>query len=129
MRRDTTIAVVLLAAACFACGGRHPIEVEPGPEPQVPDSIYIRIRNDHFSDARIHALYTDGTRYPVGMVTGKSVGEVTAIVWRPRPLVLEIRLIGPSEVYLSDEVLPAPGDIVALSIPPNIKSSAFFRRR
>jgi hypothetical protein len=130
MRGVTTIAFsAWVAAAGFACGGRRPIEIQPGSSEQIPDSLYVHIRNDHFSDARIHAVYLGGARYSLGGVVGKSVGELTTVVWRPRPLVFEIRLIGPSEVYLSDELLPAPGDVIGLTIPPNIRSSAFFHRR
>lgn len=130
MRAVAAIAIgACVAGVIGACGGRRAIEVEGGSAPQAPDSVYVRVINDHYNDVRVHALYEGGSRYAMGFVVGKSPGPLTAIVWRPRALVFEISFVGPEEVYLSDELVPAPGDVIQLTIPPNIASSVNFRRR
>ena len=130
MRGVASIAVgVCVAGALGACGGGRAIEVERGSAPEVADSVYVRVINDHYNDVRIHAVYEGGIRNPLGFVVGKSHGSLTAIVWQPRALVFEISLIGPDDVYLSDELILERGDLIQLTIPPNIASSAFFRRR
>jgi len=130
MRGGGWIAIgACVASIVGACGGRRAIEVERGATPQIPDSVYVRVRNDHFNDVRVYALYEGGARYSVGFVVGKSSGPLTGILWQPRALVFEISFVGPEEVYLSDDLVPAPGDVIQLTIPPNIASSAYFHLR
>jgi len=130
MRGVASIAGLLFVAAPIAgCGGGHVIEVERGSAPQVADSVFVRVTNDHFNDVRIHAHYEGGSRYALGMVVGKSQGPLTGFLWQPRALVFEVDLIGPDEAYFSDEVVASRGDVIQLTIPPNIASSLFFHRR
>ena len=105
------------------------IEVQHASTPQVNDSIYVQVINDHFSDARIYALYEGGARYTLGLVVGKTKGQLTPILWQPRGLQFEVSFIATEGVYYSDELLLEPGDVIQMTIPPNIATSAFFRRR
>jgi hypothetical protein len=119
--------VALLVAA--ACGGKREIEVHHAAAPQVNDSIYVQVINDHFSDARIYAIYESGSRYTLGLVVGKTKGQLTPILWQPRGIQFEISFIATEGLYYSDELLLEPGDVIQITIPPNIATSAFFRRR
>lgn len=125
----TVILGTCLAGAIAACGGSREIEVRHAATPQVNDSIYVQVVNDHFSDARVYALYDAGARYPLGLVVGKTKGRLTPILWQPRAIQFEISFIATEGVYYSDELLLEPGDVIQVTIPPNIATSAFFRRR
>ena len=122
----TTLATAVLVAA--ACGGGREVRVRRAVAPTVADSIYVQLVNDHFSDARVYALYEGGGRYPLGLVIGKGKEQEAAILWQPRPLVFEISFIAEEGLYLTEELMLEPGDLIQLNIPPNISSSAFFRR-
>jgi len=128
----TAALVVLLACpviALAACGGGREVRVQRAAAPAVPDSIYVEIVNNYFYDARMYALYGGGARYPLGIVVGKGEVVRAAIPWQPRRLTFDIYFIGESTEYYSDDLDLEPGDVVQLTIPPNIASSAFFRRR
>jgi hypothetical protein len=122
----TTLATAVLVAA--ACGGAREVQVRRAVAPTVADSIYVQLANDHFNDARVYALYEGGARYPLGLVIGKGSVQEAALLWQPRPLVFEISFIAEDGVYLTEELMLEPGDLIQLNIPPNISSSAFFRR-
>jgi hypothetical protein len=122
----STLAITLAAAA--ACGGAREIDVRHAAAPDVQDSVYVQVSNNQFYDARVYVLFEGGARYSLGMIVGHMKGEVTPVLWQPRPMVFEISFIAQEGLYYSDEVVVDPGDMVFLSIPPNIGSSAFFRR-
>ena len=123
----TTVLAWTLAVA--ACGGASEVEVRHAPTPHSADSIYVDVVNDYFYDARVYALYEGGHRYTLGIITGHSESPTTAVLWQARPIVFEISFIGAPGLYLSDELMLEPGDAIKLTTPPNIASSAFFRRR
>jgi len=131
MHRTATLAALLACPtiALAACAGGREVRVQRAAAPAAADSVYIEIVNNYFYDARVYALYGGGARYPLGIAVGK--GEVMrgAVPWQPRRLTFDIYFIGESTEYYSDDLLLEPGDVVQLTIPPNIASSAFFRRR
>jgi hypothetical protein len=124
--------MVLLAGAALvgvACGGGPDVSVPHAAVPHVGDSIYVEIVNEHFNDARVHAIYDGGHRYTLGLVVGHSKAPLNGIPWQPHPLVLEISFIAAGGPYYTHDLLLAPGDVITVRIPPNIATSAFFRRR
>ena len=123
-----SVALCWMVVIGGACAGSSEVEVESAASPVVQDSIYVRFINNHFYDARVYVLYGGGARHPLGIIVGKSEGEITPILWQPRTLEFEISFIWETGLYLSDDLSLEPGDIVNLTIPPNIASSTFFRR-
>jgi len=123
----TAVGSLLAVVACG--GGTKEIEVQHAPTPQVSDSVYVEVANQYFYDARVYALYEGGHRYPMGLIVGNTTSPPVAILWQPRLLAFEISFIGAPGLYLSDEIMLEPGDAIKLTIPPNIATSAFFRRR
>lgn len=126
----TRMAVLLLSAGliAMACGGAREVEVHSAASPELTDSVYVRVTNDHFADARLYAIYEGGSRYPLGLVSGKSKAPLQAVLWQPRPLVLEISFIAEPGLYYTEDLMLERGDVVQITIPPNIATSAFFRR-
>ncbi|MDH3457112.1 MAG: hypothetical protein OER90_09745, partial [Gemmatimonadota bacterium] len=120
----TTTLVITIAAAA-ACGGAREIEVRHAAVPEVDDSVYVQVSNDQFYDARVYVLYEGGARYSLGLITGHMKSAVTPVLWQPRPMLFEISFIAREGLYYSEEVVVDPGDMVFVSIPPNIGSSAF----
>ena len=105
------------------------MNVERGAFPTPPDSVFVRIINDTYFDARVRAVYEGGLRYPMGTIGGNRTKGEISIPWQPRSLAFEIQLvIGPGTFY-SQEVTVVAGDLVELRLPPNIESSGLFRRR
>lgn len=119
--------IAVTVAACAGTGGKE-IEVEPAASRVTQDSIYVRVINDHFYDARVFVLYGGGERHSLGLLVGHTESQLIPVLWQPRRLEFEISFIGQTGMYLSDDISVAPGDVVHLTIPPNIASSAFFRR-
>jgi hypothetical protein len=130
MRRRALAGALTGLLLAAACGGKGEVSVEHADEPdQGPDSVYVHIINNHFYDARIHAKYDRGQSYSLGTVVGSDEqGRSTAIAWSPQPLVFEVLLIVASERYVSYEINLERGDVVQLTIPPNIGSAGTFRR-
>lgn len=120
-----TAAIVTVAA----CGGARDVDVRHGAVPDVGDSVYVELVNEHFNDARVHAIYAGGHRYTLGLVVGHSKAPLTAIPWQPHPLMLEVTFIAAGGPYYTEDLLLDPGDVITVRIPPNIETSAFFRRR
>ncbi|UCC72310.1 MAG: hypothetical protein JSV86_18380 [Gemmatimonadota bacterium] len=131
MRNITgSIALYWIAVTVAACAGtsENEIQVEPAMAPAPRDSIYVRVINAHFYDARVFALYEGGERHPLGLVVGHTESQLIPILWQPRRLEFEISFIAETGLYLSDDLSLEPGDVVHLTIPPNIATSAFFHR-
>ncbi len=122
----TSVATAVLVAA--ACGSGREVNVRRAVSPAVQDSIYVEVVNNHFSDARVYALYEGGARYSLGLIVGKGQMQEAVILWQPRPLAFEVSFIAEEGVYLTEEFTLDPGDLIQLTIPPNIGSSVFFRR-
>ncbi|KPJ94680.1 MAG: hypothetical protein AMS18_03245 [Gemmatimonas sp. SG8_17] len=116
-------ALVIVAAACSQS---NPITIAHTPTPLVRDSIIVTVINDHFYEARVHAVYGQGLRYPLGVMGMKRENGPFTIPWHIEELAFEIDMITISGRYVSDEIPVQPGDLVELRIPPNISSSAFF---
>lgn len=129
MQRFRMVVLPLCAGLiAVACGGARDVEVHSAAAPEVADSVYVRVTNDHFADARLYAIYEGGARYALGLVSGKSKGPMQAVLWQPRPLVLEISFIAEPGLYYTEDLMLERGDVVQITIPPNIATSAFFRR-
>lgn len=121
----TAVALALLAAAC---AGSQDVQVEEAALPALPDSIYVEVTNDHFYDARIHAVYDGGQRHTLGTIHGNGGHAEVALGWQPRPLTFLISFIIGGQAYVSHPVDVVRGDIVEVRLPPNIEASGFFRR-
>jgi hypothetical protein len=119
----TPFATLALAAA--ACTG-GPSLGESGPE--APDSIVVEAFNDHFYDARIHAVYAGGQRRTLGTIVGNGGHAEKVLEWEPHALVFEIMFIVSGESYISEPIDVSRGDYVEVRLPPNIDASGFFRR-
>lgn len=130
-RRLAAPGLLLVGAALVggACGGARDVNVRHAAVPNVSDSVYVEIVNEHFNDARVHAIYEGGHRYTLGLVVGHSKAPLNGIPWQPHPLVLEISFIAAGGPYYTHDLLLEPGDVISVRIPPNIETSAFFRRR
>lgn len=129
-RRAALITLLVGASlVAVACGGGRDVTVQHAATPNVGDSIYVEVVNEHFSDARVHAIYDGGHRYTLGLVIGHSKAPLNGIPWQPHPLVLEVSFIAAGGPYYTHDLLLEPGDVITVRIPPNIETSAFFRRR
>jgi len=122
---SNTIAVALVIVGA-ACARSNPITIAHPPTPLQRDSIIITVINDHFYEARVHAVYNQGLRYPLGVMGMKRESGPFTIPWHIEELAFEVDMITIAGRYVSDEILVQPGDLVELRIPPNISSSAFF---
>lgn len=125
-----SIGLAFIAVTVAACAGtsENEIEVQPAASPVTQDSIYVRVINDHFYDARVYVLYDGGERHSLGLHIGHTESQLIPVLWQPRRLEFEISFIAQAGLYLSDDLSLQPGEVVQLTIPPNIASSAFFRR-
>lgn len=123
--RFVAVAALILGAACASA---QQLQDEPVVALAPPDSVFIEVINDNYYDARIHVIYDGGARYSLGTIAGNQRQAEMAIPWQPRSLVAEVTLIIQGGVYLSDVLDVAPGDLVQIRLPPDMASSAFFRR-
>ncbi len=93
-------------------------------------TIRIEVRNDNFLDATVYAM-GDGMTFRLGQVTGKSGGT---FILDPRKvsvnrgLRLLVELLGSSEAYISDTVLPDAGATVYLQIGATLRQSFISMR-
>jgi hypothetical protein len=120
--------MTLVVTCAIACGGSREVEIQHAAVPMVNDSVYVRVINDHYSDARVYVVYDSGARYSLGLIVGKTKAPLAPILWQPRRLAFEISFIAAEGLFYSDDLLLEAGDVIQLRIPPNIASSAFFRR-
>ena len=116
-------ATAVLLVLITACASR-----EQRDETAVPESMVIEAFNDHFYDARIHAVYTGGQRRSLGTVPGNGGSTRTVLAWEPHALVFEVSFIIGGAEYVSLPVEVSPGEHVEVRLPPNIEQSGFFRR-
>lgn len=120
------ITAVAIAITAASCAGRQ--NGDGAAQPADTDSIFIDAVNEHFYDARIHAVYTGGQRRSLGTVAGNGGSTRTAIAWEPHSLVFEISFIISEASYVSQPVDVSRGQNIELRLPPNIDQSGFFRR-
>jgi hypothetical protein len=125
LRSSNTIAAALVIVVA-GCSRGNPITIAHTPTPLVRDSIIVTVINDHFYEARVHAVYNQGLRYPLGVMGMKRENGPFTIPWHIEELAFEIDMITIPGRYVSDEIPVQPGDLVELRIPPNIASSGFF---
>lgn len=118
----TLLALVVVLGGCAGIRSEAP---EPGTR---PDSVYIDAVNDHFYDARIHAVYAGGQRQSLGTVPGNGGTAQLTIPWEPRALTFRIMFVVSGQTYLSLAVDVNRNERMELRIPPNIDASGFFRR-
>ena len=121
-----SLALVVSTVACPR--GRPDVSVKDSESPKAPDSVFVEVTNDHFYEARVHAIYDGGQRFSLGTIAGNGNHAQVAIGWQPRSIVFEINFVVGAGVYLSYPVEAAPGDVIEVRVPPNIEASGFFRR-
>jgi hypothetical protein len=115
MGRFIRASHLLALAVLTGCGGRS-TDVSPRPEGQA----MVEVVNQGFSDMVIYAL--DGAqRVRLGSVTGHSSRTLTIpghLVGAGGTLRFLADPIGGNRTPVSEEMVVQPGDIVALTIPP-----------
>ncbi len=119
------VGCVLFALACGHGGNAFTTN---GSDPQLGDSVAVRVVNDNYYSARVRAIYEGGGRFIIGTVESHNGGDDFMIPWQPKPLLFEIDLIIGPGLYLSDRVHVVPGDQVELQLPHDLEQSGFFRR-
>jgi hypothetical protein len=116
---------MLAAVALTACAGLRSEAPEPGTR---PDSVYIEAINDHFYEARIHAIYAGGQRQTLGTVPGNGGHARLTMPWEPRALTFQIMFVVSNATYQSVSIDVNRNERIELRVPPNIDASGFFRR-
>jgi hypothetical protein len=125
MRATLALPPLLFAAIAAACAhGKSP----GPPAPSVHDSIAVHVVNQNYYDATIYWVYQGEARRRLGIVQGNQSELMFKVPWGPRSLAFDVDLIVGTGVYRSQEVSVSPGDVVELTLPPNIQSSGFFHR-
>jgi hypothetical protein len=124
-RRTIVLAFLLLSVtACHRGGNADGGDAQPAR----PDSIFVAALNEHFYDARVHAVYDGGQRRSLGTIPGNGGRSLTALPWEPRALIFEISFVIGGTAYISQPLDVTRGERVDLTLPPNIDESGFFRR-
>ncbi len=117
----TALATLVVIAGCAK--PRRLVEREQPftREPVAEQAIRIRVQNNNFMDARLHAVGLHG-RYLLGVVTGKQQA-VLALPWDfSGPLRIEIDLLVGGEC--TTRIMDAdPGDTFDLRIAPVLSMS------
>lgn len=117
--------VVLTTASCIRTPGRridNPFAAPGSSERE--GSIQIRIENQNFNDATVHAV-RGGERIRLGEVTGKSDKNFT-VRWNfSLPLEFEIHLIGGDGCGVRPLSVD-PGDRVWVRIPTRVPGSQCY---
>lgn len=115
--RLATAAVLLLAVgSCYRPGRKNPFAA-PG-SGQGEGTIHVRVENENFGDATVHAL-RGGERIRVGQVTGKS-SQSFQVRWRfSLPMEFEIDIVGGDGCAIRPMTVD-PGDEILVRIPPEI---------
>lgn len=119
-RRSAATAILLVLSA--GCAGRQ------ARDEAVPENVVIEAFNDHFYDARVHAVYTGGQRRSLGTIPGNGGSTRAMLAWEPHALVFEVSFIISGAEYVSHPVEVSPGEHLEVRLPPNIDQSGFFRR-
>ena len=117
---------LLVLVACAR--SRAALETDAASIREGGDSVFVEVVNDNYYDARIHVVYDGGGRFTLGTVPGNQRQPVRAIPWQPRPLVAQVSLIIGGGTYQSDRIDAAPGAVIEIRVPPNLRESGFFRR-
>ncbi len=118
---------LLLLVACARSRAAPETNAAPSPR-EGGDSVFVEVVNDNYYDARIHIVYDGGGRFTLGTVPGNQRQPARAIPWQPRPLVAQVSLIIGGGTYQSDKIDAAPGAVIEIRVPPNLRESGFFRR-
>ena len=127
MKSHLTTAVSV-AVFGLACAGSKGMVDDPAALADVPDSVYIEVVNEHFYDARVHAIYEGGGRHTLGTVPGNGGHAEVALGFKPRALTFVVSFIINNERYVTDPIDAVRGEILALTVPPHIEASGFFTR-
>jgi len=80
--------------------------------------LWLEVQNDHFSDARIYAVW-GGQRERIGMVIGKTT-EVMETQWRDRDLRIQVDFVAAGG-FTTDRVLVSPGETLYFQIPAHAR--------
>ena len=109
------LAFVLVALATAGCGpaGGRPVALfgEPGGK----QLLTIKVSNNNFNDATLHALLEGGVRRRLGTVTGKGTGSFTLEWTNTAPLQIEIDFLAGSKCT-TQAINAQPGDALDLMI-------------
>ncbi|MFW6331528.1 MAG: hypothetical protein ACOC3J_07370 [Gemmatimonadota bacterium] len=92
------------------------------------DSVHVLVVNEHYYDARVHAVYAGGHRHALGTIAGNGGTTEATLNWEPHPLVFQIGFIISGHNYVTEPVDLVRGEHIELRLPPNIEMSGHFRR-
>jgi hypothetical protein len=123
MTRQLIVAAALALLGTGCASGRNADQAAAQPE-----RIFIEAFNDNFYDARVHAVYSGGSRRSLGTIAGNGGRAQLTLGWEARPLVFEVSFIIDGASYVSYPVDVTPGQSVVVRLPPNMQASGLFRR-
>lgn len=118
------LLALALAVVVAACSARHDDSSGTAAE----ERVVVATFNDHFYDARIHAVYGGGKRQTLGTIAGNGGKSEVEIGWEPSGLVFHIDFIISNEEYVTWPIDVNRGQHIELRLPPNIGASGYFRR-
>jgi hypothetical protein len=121
-RASAVLALALGLAACAKPQAKNPFAA-PGTG-RGEGSIRVRIENQNFGDATIHAI-RGGERIRLGQVTGKSEKDFTMRWTFSLPLEFEVHIIGGQGCGVRPLSVD-PGDRVWVRIPTQIGASPCY---
>lgn len=129
--RPVTAATMAIAAMCvlLACArlpGMGKSAKRQAGTP--PDSVFVDVLNEHYYDARIHAVYSGGQRRSLGTIAGNGGRARRGLAWEPRALLFEVVFVTDGSAYVSYPMDVAAGNSIEIRLPSNIDESGFFRR-
>lgn len=124
--RTTTIVTLTLLLLTPGCAGRQ--DQARDAEATEADSVVIVAVNEHYYDARVHAVYEGGPQVTLGTIPGNGGTVEAALPWDPRALIFEISFIISGAGYVSEPVTVTRGEHLEVRLPANIDMSGFFRR-
>jgi hypothetical protein len=122
LRVSTVLVLALGLAACAKPQAKNPFAA-PGTG-RGEGSIQVRIENQNFGDATIHAI-RGGERIRLGQVTGKSEKSFTMRWNFSLPLEFEVNIIGGQGCGVRPMSVD-PGDHVWVRIPTQIGASPCY---
>ena len=116
--------LILSATACYRGYGRRKKPFAAPGTGEGEETIHVRVENQNFSDATIHAL-RGGERVRLGQVTGKSESNFT-VRWNfSLPLEFEIDMVGGPGCRVRP-ISVDPGDKIWVRIPTRCTMSPCY---
>lgn len=124
--RTTTVVALILVLLTPGCGVRQ--DQARDADAIEADSVVIVAVNEHYYDARVHAVYEGGPQVTLGTIPGNGGTVQAALPWDPRALIFEISFVISGVDYVSEPVTVTRGEHLEVRLPANIDMSGFFRR-